>query len=118
MGNDRDRSPWVGENPPWDEEAAEALRGAYVVIGMTYVLANGQLDERVQMHGRINVVDAERGIGVALEGARSGETFWLPAKFQAFQPARPGEYRLKATGEVITDPDYTTSWTITRPPKT
>jgi hypothetical protein len=27
-----------------------------------------------------------------------------------------GEYRLKSTGEVVVNPDYVASWTITEPP--
>jgi hypothetical protein len=29
--------------------------------------------------------------------------------------ARPGEYRLSSTGEVVADPDFTAAWTVTPP---
>jgi hypothetical protein len=34
---------------------------------------------------------------------------------RAFQPAPPGEYRLKSTGEIVVDPDLLSTWTIRRP---
>jgi hypothetical protein len=41
----------------------------------------------------------------------------LPPHLSAFQAAKPGEYRLRATGETVENPDLTTSWTITQSPK-
>ncbi|MBN7463153.1 hypothetical protein I3U64_23750, partial [Mycobacteroides abscessus subsp. abscessus] len=40
------------------------------------------------------------------------ETFTLPPAPESFSPAAPGEYRLRSTGEVITDPDYLATWTV------
>jgi hypothetical protein len=117
MTDDADRSPWVGEQPPWDEENAEALRGAYVIVGITTVEANGDPISQVQFHGRVTIADPERGICIALEGAHADETYWMPPQPESFQSAPPGEYRLRSTGEVITDPDFTTTWTITKPAK-
>lgn len=117
MRDDADRSPWVGDMPAWDEEGADALLGAYVIVGLTTVEADGSLVSQVQLHGRVTTADEERGICIALEGTRAGETYWLPPQPAAFQPASPGEYRLRATGEVIVDPDFTSSWTIERPAK-
>jgi hypothetical protein len=109
------RSPWVGEAPKWDEDGARALFGTRVIIGVTTLYANGELHSQTQMHGRITIADAERGICVALEGKRAGEIYWLPPQIESFEPAKPGEYRLRSTGELIVDPDYTSSWTITKP---
>jgi len=39
----------------------------------------------------------------------------LPPDLRAFRKAEPGEYRLKSSDEVVVDPDYLASWTITRP---
>ncbi len=43
------------------------------------------------------------------------EPFTLPPVEEAFEPAPPGEYRLRTTGEVVVDPDFTTSWTVVPP---
>lgn len=102
----------------WDEEFAESLRGTSVLIGITYLNADGSLDEQIQMHGRVAIVDAQRGIAIALEGKRAGQTYWLPPALTGFNPAQPGEYRLRSTGEVVTDPEFISNWTINRPAKT
>jgi hypothetical protein len=104
--------------PPWDDETAEALHGAYVLIGITTLHANGSLHSQLQMHGRIAEMARERGIAIALEGARAGEIYWLPPDLRGWQSAAPGEYRLRSTAEVVVDPDYTASWTITKPANT
>ncbi|GAB5895435.1 hypothetical protein [Mycolicibacterium mageritense] len=41
-----------------------------------------------------------------------GETFTLPPAPESFSPAPPGEYRLRSTGEVVTDPDYLATRTV------
>ena len=117
MADEQDRSPWIGSTLSWDEELAGSLLDAYVIVGITYLKADGSLDEQIQMHGRVSVAEAERGICIALEGKRVGESYWLPPVTRSFAPAPPGEYRLRSTDEVIVDPDFTSSWTITRPPK-
>jgi hypothetical protein len=38
----------------------------------------------------------------------------LPPNTAAFMDAKPGNYRLRATGEVVTNPHVTTSWTVTQ----
>jgi hypothetical protein len=53
-------------------------------------------------------------VTVRLQGRREGETYVLPAHASAFEPADPGSYRLRSTGETIEDPDYLTTWTIQR----
>jgi hypothetical protein len=43
----------------------------------------------------------------------SGETYSLPPDYSNIFAAPPGEYRLRVTGEVVANPDYTTTWSIT-----
>lgn len=104
--------------PEWDDDTAEALRGAYVLVGISTEDANGKLLSQVQMHGRVSELGVDRGVIVTLEGVRAGETYVLPPDLRAWRPAPPGEYRLRSTGEVVVDPDYTASWTITKPSNT
>ncbi len=87
--------------------------GARVVIGVTY---HGVGDVRPeQMFGTIESVDAVTGFKFILDGSRRGEAYRLPPQIDVFKPARPGEYRLKATDEIVIDPDYTTAWTFAKP---
>jgi hypothetical protein len=101
--------------PEWDDEFAQAMVGATILIGLTILRQNGDLDRHVQMHGVISAAESDVGITVALAGEHQGENYTLPPDLRGFEPAAPGSYRLRSTGEVIEDPDYTTSWTITQP---
>lgn len=100
--------------PAWDEERAQELIGARVLIGLTHV--GQQRTWQEQMFGTIASANASRGFEVKLEGKREGETFWIPPSLDAFQPAPRGEYRLKSTQEIVVDPDYTSTWTVNEPP--
>jgi len=80
---------------------------------MTYIEPDGE--RREQFFGTVISAVENEGITLRLGGSRSGETFRLPPDTNAFLPAQPGSYRLRATAEVVSDPDYTTTWTINRP---
>ena len=101
------------ERPSWDRELATKLEGATVLVGITYHEPTG--DRQEQFFGTVMSADSERGILLQLEGNCAGEVRTLPPDLGAFSPAAPGTYRLRETGEIITDPDYTSSWSITPP---
>ncbi len=101
------------DRPAWDQERASKLIGARVLIGLTHKRPEGP--ELEQMFGRVRSAIAGKGIEVVLEGARAGETYWLPPHPAAFFPAAPGEYRLRSTGELVIDPDFLTTWDIEPP---
>jgi hypothetical protein len=101
------------DRPQWDEAFARALEGAVVLVGITHNDPAGPRQE--QFYGTVIEANPAEGIALRLDGAHAGETYWLPPDLRAFAPASPGSYRLRATGEVVVDPDYTTSWTIDPP---
>lgn len=106
----------ASQGPAWDAALAAALVGKYVIAGFIYLASDGAtVRERVQVHGIITDVAASTGFVLSLKGERDGETMTLPPNTRAFVPASPGRYRLKGTGEVVYDPDYTSLWTITAP---
>jgi hypothetical protein len=90
-----------------------SLVGKTVVIGITRVDHDDELIERTEKVGRIVSVDPDDGIKVDVGEA---ELLTLPPNPQDFHDARPGVYRLRSTGETVTDPDLTTVWTIKEPP--
>jgi len=103
----------VNDGAVWDGRKAASLDGALVLVGITQI---GPEDtEQSQFYGTVIEVSQQDGVLMWLEGKRAGETFRLPPDLDAFEPAPPGEYRLRTTGETVSDPDYTTSWTITPP---
>jgi hypothetical protein len=98
-------------------EPAEAARlvGKVVLLGLTHLDSEGMIVRREQLHGTIESVDERRGFAVALAGERAGERYWLPPDLRPFEEAAPGEYRLRATGEVVVDPDLLARWTVRAP---
>ena len=99
--------------PEWDRNRAEKLIGATVLVGLTHDEAETQRQE--QFYGTVISASPEEGITLRLEGSRLGEVYTLPPDLRALFEAPPGEYRLRGTGEVVVDPDYTTTWTSTPP---
>lgn len=99
----------------WDEETARDLVGCLVLVGITYRFPDGSVSEQRQLFGHVRGVDRERGIELRLAGSYTGKTYWLPPDTTAFRAAPTGQYRLKSTGDVINDPDYTCAWTIDAP---
>ena len=89
-------------------ESAKALLGKVVLVGVTYVDVVGEIDQVVQFAGKVISVDP--GVVVDL-GAQ--ELFHLPADLDAFVAATPGEYRLPASGQVVVNPDYFSTWIAT-----
>lgn len=97
--------------PEWSDDLAAKLLGSLVLVGITRRSVSGETLE--QFYGTVERADAQ-GIDLALSGSRSGEHFFLPPDPRAFFPAQPGSYRLPDTGEVIENPDFTTTWTVDR----
>jgi len=96
------------EPPPFDAQIAGQLIGKRVLIGLTYV-ENGQDDRHEQKHGAVEDVSDE-GVAIRLS---DGDIYWLPPDLRPWQPAHPGEYRLRSTGEVVVDPDFIANWEVT-----
>jgi len=96
----------------FDEAFAAQLMGTHVLVGITHFNLAGDFESREQFHGR--VVRASRGEGVTLVDGNGGE-HWLPPHRDSYVPADPGEYRLRSTGEVVTDPDYLCTWDVYPP---
>lgn len=96
----------------FDHELAAELIGKHVLIGLTYELADGDVESQHQLHGLVVRCDEST---IAIEPWGGGELFTLPPDLRSFQRAPAGEYRLRSTGEVVVDPDYLASWTVTRP---
>jgi hypothetical protein len=99
--------------PDWNE-----LIGKTVLLGLTFTDADGQLREQTQRHGVIEVADDEQGVGIRLVAPGQPwdrELYWVPPDLNAFAEAAPGSYKLRATGETVVDPDFTSTWEIRSP---
>ena len=98
-----------------EAEAAQRV-GKYILVGITQEDAFGNIVDQFQIHGVIELV-APDGVTIALRGTRQGEYYVITPILKDLEPAEPGDYRLSSIGEVITDPDYATTFTITPPQK-
>lgn len=104
--------------PEWNQDDADWLIGKYVLVGMTYLEADGEtVTSQVQCHGRIVSADRENGFKIECEGKGAGRTMGLPPTLGAFHVADKGEYSLRSTGEIVKDPDMLATWSITAAPK-
>jgi hypothetical protein len=99
--------------PEYDETVAASLIGKYVLVGITYRNASDAVDGYSQKHGKI--ISADKKLGIVIRNPDTGEEFTLPPDTSRFEKAKPGNYRLKSTGEVITDPDFVCTWTVYPP---
>jgi hypothetical protein len=107
-GSHREALDW---EPLWDPKLAVALIGKRVLVGMTDLAADGAVIGQRQFCGYAIRADRRTGIVVRLaDGARAGEEVVLPADTRAFRPAARGEYHLRETDEVATEPEFVTSW--------
>jgi len=101
-------------NPPphdlFDDILAKEIVGKSVLIGITHTDSEGQMIRRSQIFGVVIVADRVRGI--CIRDNQTSEEKWLPPDTRGIKPAPPGQYRNRATGEVVNDPDYLGSWAI------
>ena len=80
-----------------------------IIVGITFLDSGGALLEQFQMHGRVVAASGAHGIVLIRP---DGGRFVIPPSPRWLRAARPGEYRLRATGEVVIDPDYLMSATL------
>jgi len=86
--------------------------GKYALIGITHLNSSEQPVRKQQIHGVIIAIDETQGIVVQ----RSDESlFHLPPDLDQLQPAAPGCYHLRETGETVEDPDFVGFVTVTPP---
>lgn len=104
----------IDERPVWDETVAECVVGKVLLVGLTYLGADGELIEQQQFFGTVVSADSRKGILLSLKGRRAGEQYNLPPDTRAIEIASAGKYRLRGTGEAVVDPDYIVMFSITK----
>lgn len=88
------------------------LVGCQLLVGISYLDAAGAVVSRQQFCGE--VLDVGDGV-VVVSRPGGGEPAVLPADAGAYRPAPAGRYRLAGSGEVVTDPDWMTTWRVQAP---
>ncbi|RYH65960.1 MAG: hypothetical protein EON54_05395 [Alcaligenaceae bacterium] len=100
--------------PHFDEDEAKAIIGKRLLVGVTHRNGQDEVMGLEQFHGEIIRASREAGIILRLS---SGEERWLPPDLSRLESADPGEYKLKASGELVIDPDLLSTWTVYPPDK-
>lgn len=94
--------------PQLDETKAKEFIGKTVLIGITDLDSEGKPIKQRQFFGTITEISVKNGMTVTSKNNSTQMAF--PPDLTALQPAKPGMYRLRTTGEVVTDPDFLTTW--------
>jgi hypothetical protein len=79
------------------------LVGRSILIGVTWVDEVGQVTGRSEFAGRVIAAAPD---GIVVQRSDGHRDFTLPGDTSFIQRAAPGVYRLKSSGEEITDPDF------------
>jgi hypothetical protein len=100
----------LGEQPKltFSDEEVRAVLGKRVLVGITHRTLKGEVESLEQFWGVAQRVNLREGLVLKLA---SFEERALPPDLSRLEPASPGNYRLKDTGEVVVDPDFTVMWT-------
>lgn len=89
----------------------EELIGKVMLVGLTYYTEEGDFVRQKQVWGTVDRVEDD-GVYLTLS---TGEEYWLPPDLSSTKRAKPGEYKLHSTGEVVVNPDFTATWNVTTP---
>ena len=92
-------------------KSEEKLIGKIILVGMTFYNKNDEFVKQTQNWGEIVAV-SENTIFIK---QKNGGEFSIPYDEPAIEIANPGEYKLHSTGEIVVNPDYISTWTVTLP---
>ena len=91
-------------------EASE-LPGTKVLVGITRKHVSGEITQE-QFAGSAQIEERDDYCLVNID-CTDGEVRSYPFDARALARAAPGEYRLRSTGEVVKNPDFLMTWTVT-----
>ena len=96
----------------WDN-AAQQLVGTVTVIEVQHYDAKGAFLRHDHIYGLVSSADRKNGIRLIANGKTfNGKLVVLPAQLDSFTRPKPGSYKLKSTGETVTDPHWFTTWMV------
>lgn len=99
----------------FDKDVAQKIQTKYLLIGLSYFDAKGNLESQLQLHGTVERSSVEEGIVVLLKGAYAGEKVQLPADTSSIRAADPGIYKLATTNEEVDNPDFVCAFEVHKP---
>ena len=94
----------------YTDRELQALVGKHILVGVVCCGTGDSIISREQFHGHISRISLQAGVTVRLNNSSEERT--VPLDFTSFEIARPGEYRLTGTDEIVNDPEYTMRVTV------
>lgn len=91
----------------WDAAFAKTLLGKTLLMNLTFLDDDGEVQERQQFFGVVIDATEDEGIVLDLLGEHDGDTYTLPPQTSAIKAAEPGVTSLD--GET---PDFVANWII------
>ncbi|MDR2009532.1 MAG: hypothetical protein LBQ22_03530 [Bacteroidales bacterium] len=85
------------------------LKGKVFLIGLTFIDQDENLIEQYQTSGTVDELTDD---GLLRFKRTDGNYFQLPYDNETISEVAEGEYRERATGNIIINPDYITTWKI------
>jgi len=95
----------------FDAKRAKHVVGKLILIGLTYIDNKGHITKQKQIYGKIISIDKSK-ISIGLQGTHQGELFNLPPDIPTLKEAQLGDYHLRETGEIVTNPDLLVTYDI------
>lgn len=92
------------------EEFKTFIKGKVFLIGITFTDGKGNVVDTFQASGKVTELTDE---GILRFIRPDNSIYQLPYERESISEAQPGEYKEKATGHIVVNPDYITTWTIT-----
>ena len=95
------------ETPHWDAAFAKSLLGKTLLMNLTFLDDDGEVQERQQFFGVVIDAAEDEGIVLDLMGEHDGDTYTLPPQTSAIKAAEPGVTTLGGD-----TPDFVANWII------
>ena len=99
------------DRPEFPKAMAWKIYGKRILVGLSCLDSMGNVTEQRQFHGEVIRASPQEGIVLRLG---DGAEYALPPDFRSVKEAKTGEYRLHSTGEIVVDPDFLATYTVTR----
>jgi hypothetical protein len=90
---------------------ATQLDGKRILVGITREHMSGEVSQE-QFSGVAHIKDKGDFCLVVVD-CSDGQTRKYPFDTRTLAKAAPGEYRLRSTDEIVTNPDYLMTWVVT-----
>ncbi|HEX8349519.1 MAG TPA: hypothetical protein VF598_06145 [Hymenobacter sp.] len=91
------------------EDLQEYIKEKIFLIGLTFIDEGGDIIEQYQTNGTVTELTDD---GLLKIIRKDGSVFQMPYEKETIKKAEKGDYRVRANGQIIKDPDFIMTWKI------